>query len=327
MNKYLNFSIFLAGILFFWLIQTPTSFAHPDVPAVGTGRGGFTCTNAPGHILIDNQCIHPTEAESAQLQEAARSVAGPDTEAPSGRFNTCPVGYNLDTAANLCRKIICPTGQFYDTNNKRCALDTLSTGQLNIETSGYTPYICFKEGRLPTVGEKCPEQKLQEGIAQYIARIYQFSLMVVGLLALAGLTLGAVKYVLSAGNIVNQEDARDQMKAAVIGLLILLGAYLILNTINPDLITLENPGILNLPPTKDTSGATPGKPNAITPTQAPSATAGQKPAASGARYPTQTGCARNSQQYIVVIKSVEYWACFAAASGYNNIDGVVTPIR
>jgi hypothetical protein len=196
-----------------------------------------------------------------EIAPPAPTLSATNTQPSSfGRLgHSCPIGWALDPANNtICRKLVCPQPYFYDTNNRRCAPaeGELKVGELQVGTTGFTPSVNIPCA--PIAKGTCPNPT--EGIAQYVARIYQFSLMVVGLLALAGLVLGAVKYILSAGNIVSQEDARDQMKAAIFGILILLGAYLILRTINPDLVTLRNPSILKVvEPVKDTKGGTPTK--------------------------------------------------------------------
>lgn len=84
----------------------------------------------------------------------------------------------------------------------------------------------------------CPSLQTPAG---YIARIYQFGLMVAGLFAFGGIVYGALKYILSAGNVGSQQDAKDQITQAVLGLMLLLGAFIILYTINPQLTYLRNP--------------------------------------------------------------------------------------
>ena len=90
----------------------------------------------------------------------------------------------------------------------------------------------------PIAGGSCPDINTPAG---YIARIYQFSLMIAGLVAFGSIIFGAIQYILSAGSIVNQGEAKDRITQAIVGLLLLLGAYLILYTINPDLVKLRNP--------------------------------------------------------------------------------------
>ena len=65
--------------------------------------------------------------------------------------------------------------------------------------------------------------------------------MIVGLFAFGGIVYGALKYILSAGNVGSQQDAKDQITQAVLGLVLLLGAFIILYTINPSLTLLRNP--------------------------------------------------------------------------------------
>ena len=65
--------------------------------------------------------------------------------------------------------------------------------------------------------------------------------MIAGLTAFGAIVYGGINYILSAGNVTNQQDAKDQITQAIVGLLLLLGAYLILYTINPSLVSLTNP--------------------------------------------------------------------------------------
>lgn len=262
---------------------------------------------------------------------------------PTTHCNYCPdKGYNLaqDTSSNdvclLDFRGSLPCSEQYPVQEK---------DQLGKD-------ICVKSETIQTeisVGQKISEYKLsikipcaegigggtcpdaQTGIAEYVARIYQFGLMIVGLLALGGLVYGALKYVLSAGNIGTQQDAKDQMLAAIYGLLILLGAFLILYTINPELVKLTNPGaakIIAVPPAGSTTGGTPGtQQNVLTPgaEQTQNQPAGQLPASPTANPSTQTGCINNSNQYRVVINGKDYWACYGCNNQYNNIDGKCTP--
>jgi len=67
--------------------------------------------------------------------------------------------------------------------------------------------------------------------------------MIAGLAAFGMIVYGGLRYTLSAGNIGSQEDAKEQITQAIVGLILLFGAYLILYTINPDLITLQDPNV------------------------------------------------------------------------------------
>ncbi len=66
--------------------------------------------------------------------------------------------------------------------------------------------------------------------------ILNWAIGVGGLIALGVIIYGGVLWISSAGNASLQKDAKDWIKAAVYGMVILLGAYLLLNTINPAIL-------------------------------------------------------------------------------------------
>lgn len=71
-----------------------------------------------------------------------------------------------------------------------------------------------------------------------IQNIFNLALLVSGILAFGAVIYGAFMYTFSAGNPGMQSDARDQILQAFLGLALLLGGYLILNTINPNLTNM-----------------------------------------------------------------------------------------
>ena len=83
-----------------------------------------------------------------------------------------------------------------------------------------------------------------------IGNIYQFALMIGGLLAFGVIVYGAIKYSASAGNPSGQSDARDRIVQALIGLLLLVGGGIILWTLRPGFSIDESgftiPGITEL---------------------------------------------------------------------------------
>ena len=76
---------------------------------------------------------------------------------------------------------------------------------------------------------------------EYVNTIYEYSLMIVGALAFLIAVYAGIRYVISAGNPARQQDAKDSVVQAAIGLLFLLGGYLLLKTISPTLVELVNP--------------------------------------------------------------------------------------
>jgi len=82
---------------------------------------------------------------------------------------------------------------------------------------------------------------------KYIQTVYTFALGFGTLLAMAMIIFGAVEYTLSEA-VTKKEDAKDRIMGAVWGLVLLLTATLILNTINPELPELREPPLVTLPP-------------------------------------------------------------------------------
>ena len=77
--------------------------------------------------------------------------------------------------------------------------------------------------------------------AGWVVALYRFSLMAAGLLAFGMIVYAGLRYTFAAGNPSTQSDARDQILQALLGLLLLLGAFIVLTTINPGLTNLQLP--------------------------------------------------------------------------------------
>ncbi len=75
----------------------------------------------------------------------------------------------------------------------------------------------------------------------YITYIYLFGLSIGGLLGMAIIVYAAIERIVSAGNEAKIKDANDRITQAAIGLVLLFGAYVILQAINPNLTNLTLP--------------------------------------------------------------------------------------
>ncbi len=76
-------------------------------------------------------------------------------------------------------------------------------------------------------------------LSGYVIYIFNLSLIIAGLIAFGALIYGGIRYLTSAGSPVVVSDAKDQIFAGILGLIILLSAYLILTTINPQLVIVS----------------------------------------------------------------------------------------
>lgn len=106
--------------------------------------------------------------------------------------------------------------------------------------------------------------KIGIGLEDYVKYIFNFSIIASGLIALASLIWGGILYLYSAGDPSKLKEAKEQVSGAVIGLTILLSSYLLLSTINPELLILKLPEIIPVPAPEKTATPLPFNPDKST---------------------------------------------------------------
>ncbi len=92
----------------------------------------------------------------------------------------------------------------------------------------------------------------------YVSGFYNFALMIGGVLAFGAIVYGGILYATSAGNSSRQSEGRAWITSALLGLLLLAGAYLILYTINPNLVNLSLPTLQAINIEAPTGGSSTG---------------------------------------------------------------------
>ena len=93
-------------------------------------------------------------------------------------------------------------------------------------------YIPFADAPVPTRNVTLPA---------YVKYLYYFAIGVCGLIALLAIIIAGFRYTTSAGNPEKMRDSKSQIFAAVLGLTILFFSWIILRTINPQLVVLRLP--------------------------------------------------------------------------------------
>ena len=81
-----------------------------------------------------------------------------------------------------------------------------------------------------------------QSISALVAWFYVFIVGISGLAAFVMIIWGGVEYMTSAGNPTRTSEAKDKIQKALLGLLLILASYLILQVINPELTILREPG-------------------------------------------------------------------------------------
>jgi len=96
---------------------------------------------------------------------------------------------------------------------------------------------------LPGVGtpENCAPN---ECLSQYVAYWFGVGIYLAGVLALISLAIAGIQIITSAGNPEAVGNAKDRIKGAVLGLVLLMSSFIILRTINPEFI---EPSLTPLP--------------------------------------------------------------------------------
>jgi len=96
--------------------------------------------------------------------------------------------------------------------------------EANRETYDFVPLV-----GIPYVNTDAPPS-----LAGYVDALYTAAISIAAFMAVVKIIFAGVKYMLS-DVVTSKEDAKKDIRGALIGLLIVLGAVLILNTINPQL--------------------------------------------------------------------------------------------
>ena len=81
------------------------------------------------------------------------------------------------------------------------------------------------------------------GVAGFVANFYSFALIASGILAFGAIVYGGIKYATGKGNLSSESEGKSWITGALWGLLLLAGAYIVLQTVNPNILNLQLPGL------------------------------------------------------------------------------------
>jgi type IV secretory pathway VirB2 component (pilin) len=90
--------------------------------------------------------------------------------------------------------------------------------------------------------------RLPGNLGRCINQIYLWALAVAAILAVLGVIAGGYQLMTASGNAQQASEGKERFLAAAIGLGILFTAYIVLNTINPDLVDFRDLTPGNFPP-------------------------------------------------------------------------------
>jgi len=84
-----------------------------------------------------------------------------------------------------------------------------------------------------------------QGLDQVIAWLYYFVITIAGMAVFAMLVWGGFTWLTSTGDPSKISNAKDRIYSALLGLALILGSFLIMQTINPELTVLKLPELPN----------------------------------------------------------------------------------
>lgn len=131
-----------------------------------------------------------------------------------------------------------------------------------------TPVFVFAENKLEDSGSNSSytytllqslpgkdggELKGDVSLDDYLSWMYKFGLTLAGFLSVMMITIGGVQYIASGASEKLKSEATDRITNALYGLVLAFGAYIVLYTINPDLVTFENNKFINPDKNKETT--------------------------------------------------------------------------
>jgi len=90
------------------------------------------------------------------------------------------------------------------------------------------------------IGAPGQEVAQVDDLAEYVAAWYQWLLYAGVIIAVVMIMIGGVQYMVGKG-MGSIDSAKKRIQSAIIGLVILFGAYIILSTVNPQLVLLQIP--------------------------------------------------------------------------------------
>lgn len=80
---------------------------------------------------------------------------------------------------------------------------------------------------------------VSEDVTYYVVYVFNFLIIISGLIAFGSLVLAGFRYLAASGNTEEIKKAQEQIKSAAGGIFLLLCSYIVLNIINPQLLTVS----------------------------------------------------------------------------------------
>ncbi|MBI4158129.1 MAG: hypothetical protein HY505_00695 [Candidatus Yanofskybacteria bacterium] len=201
--------------------------------SVFLGLFSSTANGAPVIMGIEPQKAAPGETITVFGSELSGTVDLKSSQnliySTSGTFSSSENEYRFEVSDNL------PAGSY--TISVTSANGNVESSQTLIVNSDGKPFDTVIRPNIPTEGLPT--------LGALVEIIFTWSLNILGIVVFVMIFFAGFKWFTAAGNTAKVNEARGQITNAITGAIILLAAWIILYTINPDLVggTYTLPGI------------------------------------------------------------------------------------
>lgn len=114
--------------------------------------------------------------------------------------------------------------------------------EIKTETTDGGKYVYTLLQPLPSASKPLSQDVT---IEEYLTWAFRFALALAGFLAVMMIVIGGVEYIISGANEKMRGEAHSRITNAIYGLVLALVSYLVLYTINPNLVDFKNNSFLN----------------------------------------------------------------------------------
>lgn len=126
----------------------------------------------------------------------------------------------------------------------------------------FHPISVFAKTTSPTIPPTTYEILIFDAVtapSSLIKIIIEWAFKIAGILAFAMIVFAGFEYTTSGGNTSKQKDAQEKIIGAIVGIILLFAFYIILNTINPDILKSPPETAAPIPPAVTPPGQEPSK--------------------------------------------------------------------
>jgi len=177
--------------------------------------------------------------ECKEISEAEVRQSSPQDKACK-KYSSSSVNYYLKADAFTC----CNVNECSQSKNKPCATAPSSSSNTTVQTqkSTFTPTEPKLQINIPTLQFSKIFRQGQlidvPWLAEYISGIYKYAVGLISFVAIIMIMVGGIIW-LTAGTSNRINTAKEMILGAFSGLILALGSYLVLYSINPDLVSFK----------------------------------------------------------------------------------------